>query len=100
MLPSPCLLQVAGLKFKDPKEQIASCVSLFGFPVVPTITIPADPVYSTEVTTSTYIDISISTSVQYSTVESVSTSYEYVSKTTTEYTTTIVNTIVATHPAI
>ncbi|KAK3339915.1 hypothetical protein B0T25DRAFT_523583 [Lasiosphaeria hispida] len=95
----PCLWQVAGHFDSNPIAQLSACSSLFGFPVVPTVTVPVEPVLSTSIATSTYTDIIISTSTVYSTVEETLTSYESVLETSTEYTTTLVNTITTTVPA-
>ncbi|KAK1750451.1 hypothetical protein QBC47DRAFT_418203 [Echria macrotheca] len=95
-----CLQQVAGFLDYEPQAYIASCQSAFGIPVVPTVTVPSDPIFSTEISTSTYIDIVISTSFETSTVDQTSTVYEYVSETATEYTTTILNTLTSTAPAV
>lgn len=95
---SPCINQLAGYVDHALPAYIASCQAAFGFPVVPTVTIPSDPIYSTQISTSTYVDIVISSSFEYSTVEETSTLYEYVSETATEYSTTIVNTLTSTVP--
>ena len=95
-----CLNQVAGHQDNNPQAYLASCRSAFGFPAVPTVTVPSDPIFSTEVSTSTYIDIVISTSFESSTVSETSTVYEYVSETATEYSTTILNTLTSTAPAV
>ena len=89
----PCLYQVA---HNNPAAQLSGCQSLFGFPLVPTVTSAADPVFSTVIETSTYTDIIISTSTAYSTVDDFLTSTETVSETATQYTTTVVNTVSAT----
>jgi len=95
---SPCINQLAGYVDRSLQAYIASCQAAFGFPVVPTVTILSDPIYSTEISTSTYIDIFISSSFEYSTLEETSTLYEYVSETATEYSATIVNTLTSTLP--
>ncbi|KAK0704315.1 hypothetical protein B0H67DRAFT_347288 [Lasiosphaeris hirsuta] len=95
----PCLWQVAGHVDNNPVAHLSACSSLFGFPAVPTVFLPVDPILSTTIATSTYTDIIISTSTVYSTVEETSTSYESVLETSTEYTTTLVNTITTTVPA-
>ncbi|KAK0708430.1 hypothetical protein B0H67DRAFT_556916 [Lasiosphaeris hirsuta] len=95
----PCLWQVAGHFDKNPVAQLSACSSLFGFPAVPTVTLPVGPVLSTSIATSTEIDIIISATTVYSTVEETSTSYERVLETSTEYTTTLINTITVTVPA-
>ena len=95
----PCLQQVVGYTHNDAAEQLASCSSIFGYPVVSTVTLPVDPVYSTDISTSTYISISVSTSVATSTYESISTSTGYIVVAQTDYTTTVVNTIVSTAAA-
>ncbi|KAK3331603.1 hypothetical protein B0T19DRAFT_482069 [Cercophora scortea] len=93
---APCLRQVAGYVDHNPVAQFSACQSVFGFPVVPTVTLAVDPIVSTLVATSTYIDVVISTSTVYSTLEQTSTSYATVYETATEYTTTLVNTITTT----
>jgi len=95
----PCLQQVVGYTHNDAAEQLASCSSIFGYPVVSTVTLAVPPVYSTDISTSTYISISVSTSVATSTYESVSTSTGYIVVVQTDYTTTVVNTIISTAAA-
>ncbi|KAK3681788.1 hypothetical protein B0T22DRAFT_494774 [Podospora appendiculata] len=93
---APCLRQVAGYVDHNPVAQFSACQSVFGFPVVPTVTLAVDPILSTSIATSTYIDVVISTSTVYSTLEQASTSYATVYQTATEYTTTLVNTLTTT----
>lgn len=88
-------MQVVGRVNDDPAAQLSACQSLFGLAQVPTVTLAADPVFSTATQTSTYTDIIVSTSTVYSTVEQHSTSYETVFATATEYTTTVVQTLTA-----
>ncbi len=93
---TPCLWQAAGHVNDDPAAQLSSCQSLFGFPQVATVTLAADPIFSTAIETSTYTDIIVATSTVYSTVEQVSTSYETAYATATEYTTTATETLTVT----
>ncbi|KAG7289464.1 hypothetical protein NEMBOFW57_005835 [Staphylotrichum longicolle] len=59
---TPCLMQVVGRANDDPAAQLSACQSLFGLAQVPTVTLAADPVFSTAIQTSTYTDIIVSTS--------------------------------------
>ncbi|KAK3326896.1 hypothetical protein B0H66DRAFT_171415 [Apodospora peruviana] len=96
---SPCVRQVAGYLDRNPWLQLSECQSMFGFPTVPTVTLSADPVFSTAIATSTYTDIIVTTSTVYSTLEQTSTSYANVFETATRFTTTLVNTVTTALPA-
>ncbi|KAK4211532.1 hypothetical protein QBC37DRAFT_484562 [Rhypophila decipiens] len=56
-----CLYQAAGYTENNPGAQLSACQSLFGFPTVSTLTLPADRVFSTDIATAIYTDIITST---------------------------------------
>ncbi|KAK4227787.1 hypothetical protein QBC38DRAFT_544821 [Podospora fimiseda] len=97
---SPCINQVAGYLDHNPVAQLSSCQSLFGFPPAPTVTLPAEDVFSTQTSTYTDVVIVVTTSTAYSTAEETSTAYETLYSTATEYTTTITNTVSTTVAAV
>ncbi|KAK4225705.1 hypothetical protein QBC38DRAFT_482315 [Podospora fimiseda] len=91
-----CVNQVAGYYDHNPVAQLSSCQSLFGFPAVPTVTIPSDQnKFLTLTSTYTDVVIVVTTSTAYSTAEETSTAWETSYTTATEYTTTITSTITA-----
>ncbi|KAK4461198.1 hypothetical protein QBC42DRAFT_347348 [Cladorrhinum samala] len=91
---SPCLQQVAGYVDQQPAAQLLSCQSVFGFPVIPTLTLPGETeVFSTRISTYTDVVVVVTTSTVYSTAEETSTAYDTEYSTATEYTTTVINTI-------
>jgi len=95
--PSSCISQVAGYYDRNPAAQLSSCQSLFGFPAVPTVTLPAgEDAFTTVTSTYTDVVIVVTTSTAYSTAEEISTAYDTVYSTATEYTTTVTNTVFST----
>ncbi|KAM7206160.1 hypothetical protein V8F20_002942 [Naviculisporaceae sp. PSN 640] len=94
----PCINQVAGYVDHNPVAQLSACQSLFGLPLVATVTqtVPADDVFSTRTSTSTDVVIVVTTSTAYSTAEQTSTVFETLYSTTMEYTRTVTNTLSAT----
>ncbi|KAM7208366.1 hypothetical protein V8F20_001344 [Naviculisporaceae sp. PSN 640] len=95
----PCLYQVAGYLDNNPQAQLSGCQSFFGFPIVPTVTLSAEPVYSTDIATSIYNDIVTSTQTLQLTSTETLTSTVTISETETEYTATVVNTLLTTEVA-
>ena len=91
-----CLQQVVGQIDRNPAEQFAACTDLFGAPVISTSTPPIDVVIATATTTVSYTDIIISPSTTYSTYKSTLTSYANVLEVTTDYTTTLLQTVTTT----
>lgn len=92
----PCLWQVAGHINGDPAAQLSACQSIFGFPVVQTVTLPAEDIFSTRTSTTTDVVVVITTSTAYATAEETSTALETAESTITEYTTTVTSTVLTT----
>ncbi|KAG7291920.1 hypothetical protein NEMBOFW57_001946 [Staphylotrichum longicolle] len=93
---NPCLRQVAGLVDDNPLIQYSACVSLFGSPVVTTVTPSAEVVFTTETSTVSYTDIIVSLTTQDATVSETVTVPSPVVETVTSFTTTHVDTVTTT----
>ncbi|KAK4207799.1 hypothetical protein QBC37DRAFT_432892 [Rhypophila decipiens] len=95
----PCINQVAGYLDNNAVAQLSACQSVFGIPVVQTVTLPADDVFWTRTSTHTDVVIVVTTSTAYSTAEDISTAYETAYSTTTQYTMTVTSTVSTTATA-
>ncbi|KAK4161493.1 hypothetical protein QBC43DRAFT_95304 [Cladorrhinum sp. PSN259] len=95
----PCINLVAGYLDNNPSGQLSACQSIFGFPTVPTVTLPAEDALQTRTLTATSVVIVVTTSTAYSTAEETSTAYDTLYSTVTEYTRTITNTVLTTTTA-
>ena len=86
---SSCLQQVIGFTDQNPQAQYSACVSLFGSPVVTTITPSAEVVLETTTATVSYTDIIVSLTTKVSTIDETVTVSTDVYETVTAYSTVL-----------
>ncbi len=84
-----CLQQVIGYTDQNPQAQYSACASLFGSPVVTTITPSADVVLETTTATVSYTDIIVSLTTKVSTIDETVTVSADVYETVTAYSTVL-----------
>ncbi|KAK3986363.1 hypothetical protein QBC44DRAFT_384093 [Cladorrhinum sp. PSN332] len=94
-----CLSQVVGSLDNNPLGQYGSCTSLYGAPVVSTVTPSAHVVFETIYSTLSYVDITVEFTTTESMAQATSTSYDTLLETLTSYTTTRVSTVIETAAA-
>ncbi|KAI2631902.1 hypothetical protein GGR54DRAFT_634671 [Hypoxylon sp. NC1633] len=96
-----CLQQVVGSIDSNPLAQYSACTSMFGAPVISTLTPSADIVFSTSVETVSYTDIVVSVSTTYSTYEAITTVHTETTDVVTQTSsTTTTTTTTATAPTV
>ncbi|KAK4222125.1 hypothetical protein QBC38DRAFT_460714 [Podospora fimiseda] len=89
-------VQVIELLNNNPLGQYASCTSLYGAPVLSTVTPSADVVFETIYSTLSFVDVTVELTTTESIARETSTSYDTLFQTTTAYTTACVSTVIET----
>ncbi len=86
---SPCLQQVIGYTDQNPQAQYSACVSLFGSPVVTTLTPSVDVILETTTATVSYTDIIVSLTTKTFVVDETVTVSADLYETVTAYSTVV-----------